>query len=179
MSVDTKGVVVTSCKEIFFVCALVERALTQYIAPKARKEHASARKGSEPEWTLPTIRLSSAGELVQFHFRFNGEQRILWLFFTCDCDNLELGEQSLSLNLGYWGSSETIMRIVLEALACLGPTYIDVNDCDDVDKVPTGYQRFGFQEAAARGLVHDAGADDWRSQAQAGHVLPYDATQPA
>lgn len=181
VSVDTDGVVVTRCKDVLFVSGLVDRALRRRIEPLAREERSRQRKNDPKEraWVSPTVLLSPDSDLVQFQFTFNGEQRVLWLFFTCDCDHQDLGPASLSLSLGYWGSSEEIMRIALEALACLGPTYIDVNDSDAEEHVPTGYPSFGYEEAHRRGLVLGGpfAIERWQQQVRAG-FLPVEPAVP-
>ena len=129
MSTDTKGLVVTDNKDVFAVCAKIEKALQELFRPY-RKPFVDRETSFSP-----TFEVTPNLGMVRAMFKYRGEQRILHIHFGCDYDARDHGEHAILLSLGCWGSSETIMRTVLTALADLGPTYIDVNDCDDEDYV--------------------------------------------
>lgn len=69
-------------------------------------------------------------------FTVKGESRILWYHTDCSCDTDDITkEHTLLFSIGYWGLSEEIMQIVIEALKPFGKVYYDFNDCDDKDYV--------------------------------------------
>lgn len=127
MSVDTKGLVLTDNKDVFAVCTRIDYALRGMFSNDGQ---CVPRSGIS---RIATFDLVPSYGMVVTHFKFRDEDRALFVNFTCDCDAKEYGEHALILSLGFCGSSELIMRTVLAALADLGPAYIDVNDCDDVD----------------------------------------------
>lgn len=133
MSVDTKGVVATDCKDVFRVAQAVETAIARLVRP-----HWAQARGtpSASQWELPHVFLHAKSEAITVEFQYAGERRMLWVFFTCDSDNKVLAPHSLSLSMGYWGSSELLMGTALSALADLGPVYIDRCDADDEGYVP-------------------------------------------
>lgn len=131
MSVDTKGLVLTDNKDVFGVCQRVNAALLAMF--RDGETHLSLFRDDTS--ILPSFELSPYSRMVEVHFKYRSEQRSLHIHFDCDWDAREYGEHALLLSLGCWGSSELIMRTVLASLQDLGPTYIDVNDCDDEDYV--------------------------------------------
>lgn len=137
MSVDTKGCVVTECKDAFVVVGTLQDWWSSVL-----KQNEITIKDfwkENKQWSSLKFEISSFG-LIRAHFLYKGEERMLNVSFYCDCD-LELheeieGDKCLWLSLGNWGSSVELMTSLLKAFETMGVCYIDENDCDDV-----GYQR--------------------------------------
>lgn len=128
MGVDTKGVVATGHKDVFDVVLRVEKALKAAMRPLQNGEPIFR---CHDQFTHPHTEVSAESQLVRVMFKWRGEDRMLWIFFGCDCDHLELAQgPSLSLMLGYWGSSEELMKIALHALSDLGPVWFKAQDFD-------------------------------------------------
>lgn len=140
MSVDTKGLVATPVKDVFIVSEVISRVIDQMVREGREKEFPGAHPAHESVKTRfsPANMRLSVGGMVSFDFLVSGQSRSLKAFFDCDEDYKSIAPQSIGLMIGCWGASEEIMRRVLSGLAFLGPTYIDVNDSDDVglDWVP-------------------------------------------
>lgn len=126
MSVETKGVVLTGCKDVLLVCTLVQKSLEQLIA----REHPAGQRLSGAFGAV-VVELRADTGAAEFIFTYRGERRGLWVFFHADVDHRDLGPRSLSLSLGAHGDSVLLMVTVLYALSILGPTHIDENDCDE------------------------------------------------
>lgn len=173
MSVDTKGVVVTPCKDVFLVVELLERAISTLIRPHWQPGRKQELSSGEPRWAYPRTALSAQSELVQIHFTYDGEKRTLWTFFHCDVDNRALGASSISLSMGCWGSSEMLMRTALAALSGLGPTYIDVNDCDSTDMAPSGIEPVSYVQAVEKQWIapSPSSLQRWVEAFDAGHLV--------
>jgi len=134
MGVDTKGFVATKCKDVFFVVGLAEEALNNLIRPHARATRFAGKSAEDPpRYRTVSTKLHASSEGVELDFTYEGEQRTLRMYFTCDCDNTDYAPASISLSLGCWGQSELYMKAVLQALSPLGDAYFDFSDSDDVD----------------------------------------------
>lgn len=73
--------------------------------------------------------------MLSVRFLFKGEQRDIKIHFDRDCD-LENHEEikvnsCIWFSMGCWGSSEILMREILDSIREYGSIYIDVRDCDD------------------------------------------------
>lgn len=164
MSVDTKGVVLTTCKDVMFVSRLVEKTINRMI----RVEH----KATRPIQGLCTTTLSTESELVRISFTFQGDSRMLNVLFGCDVDHLDLAPQCLCLSMGDWGNSRAIMKTVLRSLSCLGEVWLDECDCDteplSVFPVPT----LTYLEACKQGIEHASmqSLATWVAQWKQGHL---------
>lgn len=150
MGVDTKGVVATDCKDVMFVCGLVESGLNRLIRPHRKLLPANSEKSGE--YRGPFLEIHPASAVATFNFTYAGEKRSLRLNFDCDCDNQDLAPKSLSMSLGCWGQSELFIRTAVESLAVLGPGFVDRNDCDDVGYIPLSMEPQNFLTACAAGL---------------------------
>jgi hypothetical protein len=177
MGMDTKGVVATGCKDVFLIAGLIERSLDSLIEFEKRMEFPGARGFSEKasKYQTADARLCASTSMLQISFMFKGEQRVMSVFFTCDCDNLAIASQSISLSLGCQGDSAVLMKTALHALSVLGDAYYDYNDCDSVplerlgEYVPTvmnlmqlGYIRAPQVEELAK--LYDAGASFFKDR---------------
>lgn len=184
MGITTRGCVITPCEDVFFVSGLVERALFNHVWPRMRTEVEGWSRNPWAEnliapdtwsqhsfarWRLPSLTLHSSGS-VQVDFWFDGEEVALKLSFD-GIDPDYHGRKSIGLGMKYSRVSEQVMRIVLEALACLGPTYIDPNDCAGDGMGVTDYPRFGLSEAWEQHLLTEDGEKRWRRLVEAG-LLP-------
>ena len=70
------------------------------------------------------------------NFTVHGEGRSLFVTHTCSNDYKEVYDgDKIIFNLGYWGLSDEIMKVVAESLKEFGDVYYDFNDCDDEDFV--------------------------------------------
>lgn len=132
MGVCTKGFVLTPCKDVLLIAALVQGGLDRIINDAARKRYPRQLAVRNEEFRTCKVVLSPSSGLAQVGFTYDGEVRMLWLFFDCDCDNVKFGPQSISMSLGCNGRSELFMRVALHALSSLGPAYLDLDDGDDV-----------------------------------------------
>lgn len=133
MSVDTRGLVITDCKDVFAVTKKVGAALGALF--REGQTHWDLVRGNTS--VMASFEISPSIEMVTAVFKYKGEDRALHMHFDCDCDiPVEYGEHGLILSIGKWGSAELIMRTVLAGLQDLGPTYIDVDDCDGEGYVP-------------------------------------------
>lgn len=154
MGINTKGVVVTGCKEVMFVCERVEAALSKLIRPYWRLyRYDHLVSDTQPAYAMPEMRILPSSGTVQFFFRYAGQQRTLWLHFECDSDNLALGPQSLVMSMGCWGDSELLVRTALDALSPVGPGFMDVSDCDNEGYVPLQGEPYTFLGACAAKLA--------------------------
>lgn len=130
MSCDTKGFVLTPCKDVMLLAGVVERALNRFVLDEAKLQFPDCRgmlltAPAREKFRLPKAELSADSDLVQFHFLFDGEKRTLWMFFGTDCDREDFGPHSISLSLGQWGRSDTILQLALHALSFAGPAYVN------------------------------------------------------
>lgn len=157
MGVDTKGFVLTDCKDAMLVGQLLLRALDKLIMQGSKAEFSETRWRGSPEvrerWRHVKISLSPEASMLTLDFVYAGEKRALSVFFDCDCDHVEYGPSSLSMSLGCWGSSELLMRTALAALSMLGTAWLDVNDSDSVDAAPLPGPRMPVLAAIGHNLL--------------------------
>jgi hypothetical protein len=111
MGIDTKGVVITECKDVFKIRRLIEAALRKH------SDASGLYKNAPIEFTLET-------DFIMCRFTNCGNTRNMFVFFGSDNDYKDLGNKKLILNLGAWGNSVQIMKDCLSALSELGQTYI-------------------------------------------------------
>jgi hypothetical protein len=132
MSVSTKGIVDTPCKDVFFIMDQVEQAVKALVRPGWKRW----MQTEGPLFEMPTVELVANSNAAKVHFTIEGDRRTLWVFFRCDEDNTTYAHQSISISLGAWGDSCSILRAVLGSLSMLGPCYLEESDANNV-----GYQR--------------------------------------
>lgn len=135
MTVDTKGFVSTSNKDIFKVCSIVEKSLASKMMAEAGAERWPDMWKLEKKYTYPKFELNSFG-LITAVFRFRAESRRMSIIFGYDGDYSEFKKgKKIILSLGAWGSSVELMETVLKALSneLKAKAYIDENDCDSED----------------------------------------------
>lgn len=134
MGIDTKGCVVTQNKDVFKIAEIVNNWWI-----KVRKENnvtLSEFWKEDRKWASPRIELAYSSGLNVF-FKYKGEDRRIFVALDCDCDlqNYEEinGNSCIWFSLGHWGSSVEIMQSLMEGFKEIGESYVDDNDCDDVD----------------------------------------------
>ena len=158
MGVDCKGFVLTRNKDVFFYVRHIENALNRLIMQEsgcrniAELNRQPADAEGKLQWkTVETTFAYGGSRMLNMEFNFKGERRRLAVFFDCDCDQSEYGPASVSFSMGCWGSSEQLMRTVLEALTMLGKPYLDVNDSDDIDPAELPAERKTYLSACHEG----------------------------
>lgn len=164
MSIDTKGVVLTPCKDILLVSKVVCRALKQLLDEERKIEFSADPRSEEARNAYSTYvrcELSPESEIVTYDFVFATEQRHLKAFFTCDSDHADLAPLSISFMLGDWGSSPLLMQHVLFALSFMGETYYDESDCDSVGLAKCDTPKLNFLRAVYLGFVRDTELQDF------------------
>lgn len=172
MGVDTKGVLVSRCKDVLLTSELVSRAIDRLVLEERHIVYPSASNGvaARGDFSTCSLNLSPDIGLVSFNFVFRGEARSLKLFYTCDCDHTDLGAQSLSLMLGCHGHSVLFMKTALHALSLLGTAYVDDNDCDSVDAAPLGERPLTVLGAVQLGYIRASSFCDWVEAWAAGSI---------
>jgi len=163
MSITTRGVVATKCKDVFFVIDRVTRALDKFLKTEHKAKLIKERGADAPPLkgfqAIVGLKLCEAtivtgSDAVQIHFSHNDDKRMLWVHFGCDGDNEDIAPNSLSLSMGYWGESSMYIQIALESLSMLGPVYYDQNDCDDTPYLSLPAPELTYLKACATGLEH-------------------------
>lgn len=127
MGCDTKGFIATNKKDVFEVADAIYKFLgTRYSnhSLKHLKKVASVR--AEFELYVPH------GKGFRVHFLDGDDKRMLYVWFSCDCDYEEIYKgPKIFFNLGCWGKSDELMLGILESLKYLGDAYYQYNDCMD------------------------------------------------
>jgi len=124
MGCDTKGVVVTTNKDVKLISTRIGDTISKIKGHRPEFPHLRPNSRVSPEY-------NPWNNFLSFYFYDGTDYRKLMVFLECDCDNKKLGEHSISMLLGCWGNSEELMKKFLDALSDLGDCYIDVNDCDE------------------------------------------------
>ena len=146
MTISTKGAVITSCKDAFFIGQLVQNAIKKVLredCPQSlgRLERLAALRVE--------VTCSPESELLRFFFNHQGNQRTLYVFFGCDGDQVERGPSAISLSLGFWGDSVRLIREILRALSMLGACYLNECDASDAGYVALTEPPLTFSDAVA------------------------------
>jgi hypothetical protein len=128
MATDTKGFVLTSCKDVFFVCDRIQAAINQVIHPLRSKEILSGGGFARVANAVCASYLYPSSSAVRIVFMHERVTYTLNLHFTCDCDNKEFGPQSISLSLGAHHESARFMKLALQSLSMLGTLYFKEKD---------------------------------------------------
>lgn len=139
MGCDTKGCLVTNNKNPFEIAHRIAHSIRYLIQKESGMD--GLRLLISKEWKAPKITMLTHCQALTLDWVFNGESCSMFVTFDfdCDCDlknhpEIE-GTSCIWFSLGAWGSSEMLMRTVLQSVSDLGKVYIDVNDCDDIDFV--------------------------------------------
>jgi hypothetical protein len=138
MSVCTKGCIVTDNKNAFFFKDVFESWWKNVLEWKNISGWYEMRERGFS--TFPTIELAYSCHAMKIFFKYENEDRQMFVTFDCDCDlqnypEIE-GEKCIWISLGHWGKSEEILQSILEEFkksSEVSNVYIDRNDCDDVE----------------------------------------------
>lgn len=78
----------------------------------------------------------SSHDFESFIFVFgngNDLKRSLYMFTTCSADHEDIeGDYKVLFSIGYWGSANEVMQVVIDRVKPYGEVYYDYNDCDDL-----------------------------------------------
>jgi hypothetical protein len=174
MSVDTKGFLLSDCKDVMLIMGLISQAFQGLIRAECQtvfgdaglKRSAKARE----MFVSPEMDLKPDMGMVLISFTFHGERRSMHVFFDCDCDRVKYGPQSISMTLGCWGYSDLFMKTALQALSLLGPVYFDSNDSDDIDFELLDEKTLPVLGAVNLDYIKDSRFPDWVELYDAGKV---------
>lgn len=127
MTVNTKGIVATSIKDVLLVSLLTEIGL-RAVCKVARKLDTDPKpfRTNHLDW-----RLLPDSAMLQSLVHLRGHPRMMSIFLHCDVDNKDIAPQSLSLSLGASGDSPIIMKSALWGLSMLGPVHFCEHDSSE------------------------------------------------
>jgi hypothetical protein len=123
MSTSTQGIVVTDNKDVKEIATRVRKVIVKVPCERINNGHTNPN-------AFPEIQYDPISNFLRFFFKDGELKRILWVFLECDCDNLKLGEKSISFSFGDFGNSVEIMKNVLNEFKDMGTCYI--HECDAV-----------------------------------------------
>jgi len=132
MTVNTKGFVLTRCKDVFFVCQRIEHALNELLRPGARAYRFAENKTPDQEFRTCSMALRATSGAVGFTFTDAGDTRTMTVNFECDIDQKAYGPESISISMGCRGKSDVYVKTALQAISMLGDVYFDACDSDEV-----------------------------------------------
>ncbi len=165
MGVDTKGFTLTDCKDVLRIGALIERTLNHLIIAEKRLRYPDrkdfVRKEAREQFRTCTLELLPTSGAVRYDFVFDGEQRTLTLNFTCDCDHVDYGPQSVSMSLGCWGRSGLFIKSALHALTLVGDSWYDENDGDNISYAPLDERKVTVLAAVQLGYLSAYAVSEW------------------
>lgn len=163
MSDNTIGVVLTPCKDVFFVVGLVEEALYRALDDEAARLGVTrmallALRNAKGDalYRAPSPTISSVARMAVMRFAFAGEQRALYVNFACDTDHEDLGDKKLTLLFGAWGRSVQIMERVLRPLGVLGRVLLCENEGCARDFRPVTESCANWIDALRRRMVNSS-----------------------
>lgn len=128
MGTDTKGFVLTSCKDVFFVCDRIQTAINREIHPLRAQEILSGKGFDNVSNQVCAIHLYPSSHAARITFMYADVSYNMHVHFTCDCDNKDFGPQSISLSMGAHHESAWFMKLALESLSMLGRLYFKEKD---------------------------------------------------
>jgi hypothetical protein len=174
MSVDTRGVILTGCKNAFLVGALTERALNRLIDFERRFSSPVGKPDSSADDLYKNVetQIIPGTGMLAFNFTFNGETRRLSMHFTCDCDHEDLAPESISMSLGMSGHGDLFMKTVLHALSILGAAHFDHDDCDKIALAPLDEYTPSVLNLIRLGYVNASSIDELTALFDQGKTFP-------
>ena len=165
MGVDTKGFVLSRCKDVLLIGTVVHNAINHLVLDEKRVRYPTrievCSKEARDAFQTCKMTLDPGIGMLTVDFTFCNARRSLKLFFTCDCDHAEYGPKSVSVTLGCFGHSELFIKSALHALSLFGPAYFDANDCDDVDNAPLGENPLTVLAAVKLGYIRMSDVATW------------------
>jgi len=126
MGISTTGFVLTENKDVFAVLTTIEDTLIELVKKYSTGEIIFLDKTSR----FPKIVCSPRSISFHIHFKVNDENRILGVYFDCDCDYKEYGDSKIIWNVTKWGMAEEIILAVCKAMKQYGQVFYEANDCD-------------------------------------------------
>jgi hypothetical protein len=174
MATCTKGFVLTSCKDAFFVCERIERAINSLIHPRIREELDAGRGLNHKAFTTCSMLMSPSSQAVWFVFTYEETTYTMSVNFSCDWDNREYGPSSISISLGLRKEAQRFIRAALESLALFGPVYFIADDSDDsVPAEALDFRAPSYLEACAAGevLSSNIALNDWNQRWLRGEII--------
>lgn len=174
MGVDTKGFLLSDCKDVMLLANLVGQAIHGLISAECKtvlgeaglKRSAKARE----MFGYPEMVLKPDSGMLCIQFTFHGERRTMHMFFDCDSDRVAYGPKSISMTLGCFGYSDLFMKTTLHALSMLGPVYFDHSDCDDIPFALLDERVPPVLGAVSLDYIKDSCFPDWVEHYDAGKV---------
>ena len=174
MGVDTKGFLLSDCKDVLLLSNLVGQAIHGLIFAECKTVLGEAglkrSQKAREMFGYPEMVLKPDSGMLSICFTFHGERRTMDMFFDCDCDRIEYGPKSISLTLGCFGYSDLFMKTVLHALSMVGPVYFDHNDCDDTPFALLDERVPPVLGAVSLDYIKDSRFPDWVEHYDAGKV---------
>lgn len=181
MSVSVKGFVVTNHKPVFFVLALIERAVNSLIG--THREVLDANRAADEAGTGKRqsrhvdIHLRPESGMAQVLFTLNGEERALTVFFHCDSDHVDVAPKSLSMSMGAHGDAELVVKTVLGVLRVLGAVHY-MNEAASQTYAQLDVAAPTFLDLVAQRAMtgYSTSLEEWLALAKSG-VLDFDDVQ--
>src|SRR5688572_8208715 len=135
MTIDTKGFIVTKEKNPFKIWKVIKASIIQdMMERRGADRQIDLWWNKESGYTCPTARMMDFSEMIDIHFDYATEHRMLGVFLDCDSDYEYVRKgKKIILSLGMWGSSVHLIEVVLRGLhkEFGGTMYIIDNDCAD------------------------------------------------
>ena len=138
MGVSAKCLCQTDNKNVFEVAGVIEKALRSLT-----KKYKDPSKRADSQNKIGVQEMSATSQMLMFNFTVQGEERLLHVHFSCDCDSPEFGDKKLICSLGAWGLSDEIITTVAKALQVYGDTHVMYNDASS-----EGYTRLDVEMSA-------------------------------
>lgn len=131
MSISTKGIIVTSNKDVFPIVHATKAAITKYMLDKIGNDQNLRRFGF-----FITVEIPSTNAVI---FRFkesvdNDLYRAMWIHFDCDCDCSDIHDgPKLIVSMGVDSIGPEIVKVVTEAIGSLvgGRAWFTPSDAGD------------------------------------------------
>jgi len=125
MGISTNGFVLTENKDVFAVLSTIEDTLTDLV-----NKYYKDTIWLDDTCKLPIVECCSRGRYFAVKFKIKNENRILMVYFDCDCDYKEYGGSKIIWSVNWWGMAEEIILAVCKAMKQYGKVFYEANDCD-------------------------------------------------
>ena len=130
MGISTAGFVLTEKKDVFEVLGVIEDILIEMVKKYSTGDFIFRDKTS----SFPRIECSPRMKYFNIHFKINNEDRMLGVYFSCDCDYEYSGYKSPKIiwSVNYWGMAEEIVLGICKVMKQFGQVFYEANDYDGV-----------------------------------------------
>ncbi len=121
MGLDTKGIIMTDCRDVFLVREKIMKALKEFKTP---------RTGLLPGKMIGSdvqAEFILGDKYLIIHFGEGEDRRRMFVYFS-DEYNERFSGKKIILSIGYWGNSEKIVRTILEECLDLGRCFLQNRD---------------------------------------------------